>query len=93
MEGSEILNQEKQDVQDPYSFRCIPQVHGASKDMIDYVTTIFETEINSVTDNPTIFPDEDLIIVRLGERRDTSKNYRTNELYDYVNTALELIER
>ena len=62
LEGSEILNQEKQDVQDPYSFRCIPQVHGASKDMIDYVTTIFETEINSVTDNPTIFPDEDLII-------------------------------
>ena len=62
LEGSEIFHGEKMDVQDPYSFRCIPQVHGASKDMIDYVTGIFETEINSVTDNPTIFPDEDLII-------------------------------
>ncbi len=62
LEGSEIFHGEKMDVQDPYSFRCSPQVHGASKDMIDYVTTIFETEINSVTDNPTIFPDEDLII-------------------------------
>ena len=62
LEGSEIFHGEKMDVQDPYSFRCIPQVHGASKDMFDYVTRIFETEINSVTDNPTIFPDEDLII-------------------------------
>ncbi len=62
LNGSEIFHGEKMDVQDPYSFRCIPQVHGASKDMIDYVTGIFETEINSVTDNPTIFPDEDLII-------------------------------
>jgi histidine ammonia-lyase len=62
LEGSEIFHGEKMDVQDPYSFRCIPQVHGASKDMIDYVTSIFEIEINSVTDNPTIFPDEDLII-------------------------------
>jgi len=62
LEGSEIFHGEKMDVQDPYSFRCIPQVHGASKDMIDYVTGIFETEINSVTDNPTIFPEEDLII-------------------------------
>lgn len=62
LEGSEIFHGEKMDVQDPYSFRCIPQVHGASKDMIDYVTGIFETEINSVTDNPTIFPDEGLII-------------------------------
>ena len=49
-------------VQDPYSFRCIPQVHGASKDSINYVAYVFENEINSVTDNPTIFPDEDLII-------------------------------
>ena len=62
LKGSTLGEQEKQDVQDPYSFRCVPQVHGASKDMIDYVTSIFETEINSVTDNPTIFPDEDLII-------------------------------
>ncbi|HNY06502.1 MAG TPA: histidine ammonia-lyase [Bacteroidales bacterium] len=62
LEGSEIISQHKQHVQDPYSFRCIPQVHGASKDSINYVAYVFENEINSVTDNPTIFPDEDLII-------------------------------
>ncbi|MDA3822280.1 MAG: histidine ammonia-lyase, partial [Bacteroidales bacterium] len=62
LEGSEIINRPKAHVQDPYSFRCIPQVHGASKDSIDYVAYVFQNEINSVTDNPTIFPDEDLII-------------------------------
>ncbi len=61
-DGSEILAQEKKQVQDPYSFRCIPQVHGASKDVIQHVTSVFETEINSVTDNPNIFVEEDLII-------------------------------
>jgi histidine ammonia-lyase len=60
--GSELIAQEKKHVQDPYSFRCIPQVHGASKDVIRYVKTIFENEINAVTDNPTIFPDTDEII-------------------------------
>ncbi|HNP97829.1 MAG TPA: aromatic amino acid lyase, partial [Bacteroidia bacterium] len=49
-------------VQDPYSFRCIPQVHGASRDAINYVANVLLTEINSVTDNPTIFPDDDKII-------------------------------
>ena len=62
VEGSEIINQVKEHVQDPYSFRCIPQVHGASKDSINYVSYVFSCEINAVTDNPTIFPDEDLII-------------------------------
>lgn len=62
LEESEIIVQEKQHVQDPYSFRCIPQVHGASKDAIDYVSKVFKTEINSVTDNPNIFVGEDLII-------------------------------
>ena len=60
--GSEIASQEKVQVQDPYSFRCVPQVHGASKDAIDYVCQVITTEINSVTDNPNVFPDEDLII-------------------------------
>lgn len=60
--GSEILARPKKDVQDPYSFRCIPQVHGATKDTIRYVDSIFEAESNSVTDNPTIFPDEDMVI-------------------------------
>ncbi len=60
--GSEIASQEKVQVQDPYSFRCVPQVHGASKDAIDYVCMVITTEINSVTDNPNVFPDEDLII-------------------------------
>ncbi len=61
-EGSEIIKRKKEHVQDPYSFRCIPQVHGASKDAIEHVENVFLTEINSVTDNPTIFPDEDEII-------------------------------
>jgi histidine ammonia-lyase len=60
--GSEVVMQEKAHVQDPYSFRCIPQVHGASKDAIDYVAQIVEREINAVTDNPTVFPDEDDIV-------------------------------
>jgi histidine ammonia-lyase len=62
LEGSELIRQQKRHVQDPYSFRCIPQVHGASADTIDYVTGIFLTEVNSVTDNPNIFPEEDMII-------------------------------
>ena len=62
LEGSEIQKSEKQHVQDPYSFRCIPQVHGASKDVITHVKSIFTTELNSVTDNPTIFIEEDKII-------------------------------
>ncbi|WP_159779461.1 histidine ammonia-lyase [Flavobacterium sp. 9AF] len=62
LEGSEIITQEKKHVQDPYSFRCIPQVHGASKDAFDYVKRVFRTEINSVTDNPNIFASEDIII-------------------------------
>ena len=60
--GSGIIDQPKKHVQDPYSFRCIPQVHGASADAIYYAKDIFLTEINCVTDNPNIFPDEDLII-------------------------------
>jgi len=62
LEGSELISRPKDHVQDPYSFRCIPQVHGASKDSINYVAYVFRNEINSVTDNPTIFPEEDLII-------------------------------
>ncbi|AOW11427.1 histidine ammonia-lyase [Flavobacterium gilvum] len=62
LDGSEIIEQSKTHVQDPYSFRCIPQVHGASKDAIDYVKKVFKTEINSVTDNPNIFFESDQII-------------------------------
>jgi len=62
LEGSEILLHDKKDVQDPYSFRCMPQVHGATKDTFDFVLNTFLKEINSVTDNPNIFPDEDLIL-------------------------------
>lgn len=62
LEGSQLIAQEKQHVQDPYSFRCMPQVHGASKDTIRFVTKTFLTEINSVTDNPNIFVDADEII-------------------------------
>ena len=62
LQGSEIIKQKKVHVQDPYSVRCIPQVHGASKDTIRYVKSVIEIEINSATDNPTVFPDEDMII-------------------------------
>jgi histidine ammonia-lyase len=62
LEGSEIIKQPKKHVQDPYSFRCIPQVHGATKDALDYVVKVFTTEINSVTDNPNIFFEEDLVL-------------------------------
>ena len=62
LKGSKIQNQKKKHVQDPYSFRCIPQVHGASKDAIDHVESIFNIEINSVTDNPNIFESKDKII-------------------------------
>lgn len=60
--GSQLIKQRKKHVQDPYSFRCIPQVHGASMDAIEYVTQVVLTEVNSVTDNPNVFPDDDLII-------------------------------
>jgi histidine ammonia-lyase len=62
LEESEIISQPKKHVQDPYSFRCIPQVHGASKDAIDYAKKVFKTEVNSVTDNPNIFIEADQII-------------------------------
>ena len=60
--GSQIITAPKQHVQDPYSFRCIPQVHGASRDAIAYVQHVVAIELNSVTDNPTLFPAEDLIL-------------------------------
>ncbi|MDX5438316.1 MAG: histidine ammonia-lyase [Pontibacter sp.] len=62
LSGSQIADQEKQHVQDPYSFRCMPQVHGASKDALAYAEQVFLTEINAVTDNPNIFPEADEII-------------------------------
>ncbi len=62
LQGSELIKQPKTHVQDPYSFRCMPQVHGAVKDTIRYVKSVIDTEINSATDNPTVCPDEDLII-------------------------------
>lgn len=60
--GSGLIERKGKQTQDPYSFRCIPQVHGASKDSFQYIQSVFETEMNSVTDNPNVFPDEDLII-------------------------------
>ena len=81
--GSELIAQPKKHVQDPYSFRCIPQVHGATKDAVRYAESVLLTEINSVTDNPTIFPDEDLII--------SGGNFHGQPLalvYDYLAIAL-----
>jgi histidine ammonia-lyase len=62
LKDSELIKQEKVHVQDPYSFRCIPQVHGASKDAINYVAQIVNNEINAVTDNPTVIPEQDLVV-------------------------------
>ncbi|MBJ7880380.1 histidine ammonia-lyase [Gelidibacter salicanalis] len=62
LEGSQLISQQKQHVQDPYSFRCIPQVHGATKDTLEFIHKTIKTEINSVTDNPNIFIGENEII-------------------------------
>ncbi len=62
LKDSELIKQEKVHVQDPYSFRCIPQVHGASKDAIVYTAQVVNNEINAVTDNPTVIPEQDLIV-------------------------------
>ncbi len=62
LKGSKLMARAKKHVQDPYSFRCIPQVHGASRDAIAYVQGVVERELESVTDNPTVFDDEDLIV-------------------------------
>jgi len=62
LKGSGLITRKKAHVQDPYSFRCIPQVHGASRDAIAYVERVVERELESVTDNPTVFDDEDLVI-------------------------------
>ena len=62
LKNSELIKEYKEHVQDPYSFRCIPQVHGATSDAVDYVSQVFSNEMNAVTDNPTIFPDEDVIV-------------------------------
>jgi histidine ammonia-lyase len=83
LNGSQLITRKKAHVQDPYSFRCIPQVHGASKDAISYAESVIFTEINSVTDNPTIFPDEDLIV--------SGGNFHGQPLaliFDYLSIAL-----
>lgn len=83
LKDSEIIKREKEHVQDPYSFRCIPQVHGAVKDAMNHVTSILHIEINSVTDNPTVFPDEDMVV--------SGGNFHGEPLalaFDYMGVAL-----
>lgn len=60
--GSELIEQPKERLQDTYSFRCMPQVHGATLDVIDFVKQVVEREINSVSDNPLVFADVDKIV-------------------------------
>ena len=62
LRDSELIRQEKEHVQDPYSFRCVPQVHGATKDTINFVAETVKNEVNAVTDNPTVIPEQDLIV-------------------------------
>jgi len=62
LSDSELIEQPKTNVQDPYSFRCIPQVHGATKDALAHIENTVVTEMNSVTDNPNVFVNEDKVI-------------------------------
>src|SRR5690606_9866698 len=62
LQHSKLANSAKEYVQDPYSFRCVPQVHGASADALKYAEQVLLTEINAVTDNPNIFPNDDAIL-------------------------------
>lgn len=83
LKGSELIVRHKEHVQDPYSFRCIPQVHGAVKDAMIHVTDILHIEINSVTDNPTVFPEDNLVV--------SGGNFHGEPLalaFDYMGVAL-----
>lgn len=62
LEGSEYADTREEDVQDAYALRCVPQVHGASKDALDYVRSVLSREINAVTDNPLVFPETGEVI-------------------------------
>lgn len=62
LDGSKLVNRDPKRIQDSYSIRCIPQVHGAVKDCIAYVRSVVDRELNSVTDNPLIFADEHEVI-------------------------------
>jgi len=63
LEGSRLVSQPGElRTQDAYSLRCIPQVHGASRDVFDWIGQVFEREINSATDNPLVFPQQDQVI-------------------------------
>lgn len=62
LEGSRLVSAPGElRVQDAYSIRCIPQVHGATRDVLEYVRKVINTEINSVSDNPLVFPDGQVI--------------------------------
>ncbi len=62
IEGSKLIGRDAHKVQDAYSLRCIPQVHGATADALEYVRRILEVEINSVNDNPLLFPEENRVL-------------------------------
>src|SRR6516225_3041076 len=49
-------------VQDPYSLRCMPQVHGAARDGLQHARSVLSIEVNSATDNPLVFPEQDLVV-------------------------------
>ncbi len=98
LKGSEIIESHEDcgKVQDPYSLRCIPQVHGASRMTIDHFKTLLDVEINSVTDNPLVFPDEDLIISGgnfHGEAMALGMDYMTMGLSEFGNISERRIEK
>jgi histidine ammonia-lyase len=83
LDGSAIAHHHKQAVQDPYAFRCAPQVHGAALSVIAHVRGVFENEINAVTDNPLIVAEDDLIV--------SGGNFHGEPLalaFDYLGLAL-----
>ncbi len=97
LEGSNLafdLNPEK--VQDAYSIRCVPQIHGASRDAIEYVYGVISREINAVTDNPIIFPDEDEAISGgnfHGQPVALAMDFLGIALSEYANVSERRIER
>ena len=62
LEPCNAMHREKEHVQDPYSFRCVPQVHGASKGALKHMMDVFEVEVNAATDNPVVLSEEGRVI-------------------------------
>ncbi len=95
-DSSIIANREHRRVQDAYTLRCVPQIHGASKDAHDHVGEVLEREINSTTDNPLIFPDDGEIISGgnfHGQPIALPMDYMSTAIAELANVSERRIER